>query len=668
MPAIAYLSKELLSSRILQRLSARFRPEIDEKKCKSMLVLFLLVAVYSILMSYFAIERYHSFQAGFYDLGIFNHDFWVRIFDFERISGLQCLIFGGHVAPSLYLLLPFYSIHPGCETLIILQTIILALAAIPLYFIASEALSSNRLGIVSSAAYLLYSPLHWVNRADFHAQAFIPVLFLSAFYFYRKNNFLCALFLVLTAFTIEFAPLVVIFFGIYALTKEILSLRKGKCGYAIPRLPVITILVGAMFLISQFVLVSSLQASYPPLHCQELFGFERALPLQVVKSGPGSGISFDVLLKPMIIIGLVEIDFASKLGYMLLMFGFAGFMPLLAPLSVLLAAPWLAIILLTSYPPYYSTTAHYSAQIIGQVFLSAVLGVKALSRIMPRLSHTLPWALLALVLVTAVGDSPLSPMNSHTGNPHDPLSSRWWPQTTQRDLRVEEILQNIPSNASVLATNELASHLSSRAAISVFRLDIPYPDFVAVDAKSASFSRLEESYFWSLEDLLEEANYLLRSSYDGVKIFERDKSAPVIETATILPIDQTGQRISKVSVGSEVFFSGKATSPKGEPVGNGRVHMFASIDGRWVARSSTVLEWNSEPTDAQGVYDTRRSGEPIPANGPEWLEIKPDGVYINGHIKAWLGDPRGKTMRAFAVVWGSPYQYDLSPSIEIEIS
>ena len=624
----------------------------------------MFIAVYSILMSWFTIQRYRSFQAGFYDLGIFNHDFWVRIFNFERISGLQSLIFGGHVAPSLYLLLPFYAIHPCCETLLVLQTVILALAVIPLYVIASETLSSRRLGLAFSAVYLLYPPLHWVNRADFRAQALIPLMFLSMFYFYRRGNLAYAVFLSLTAFTIEFAPLLVIFFGVYALAREFFSSRKSEFSRGALRLPLISIIAGLVILVFQFFLVSELQASYPPMHCQ-IFGFERALPLRVVRSGAGTEISFDILLRPMTIVDLVGIDYSSKLAYILRMLGFVGFTPLLAPMSLLLAAPWLAVVLLTSYLPYYSTTAHYSAQIIAQIFVASILGVKTLSRVIPRAPRVLPWGLLALTIIMAAGDSPLSALNSHTGNPYDPASSRWWPCTTERDLNVERILQSIPSGASVLATNELASRLSSRSCVSVFRLDLPYPDFVAIDTASVSFSRLEESYFWSLAGLLEETDYILLKSHDGVKIFERSKSAPIMEIVKIIPIDEVGRNLSKVTMGGRVYFSGKAYSPKGLPLRDGRVHMFASIDGRWVGRSSTVSEWNSEPTDSQGTYDTRRYGEPMPNNGPEWLEIRADGVYINGEIKAWSGDPRGKEMRVFAIAWGFPYKQDLPSSIDV---
>jgi uncharacterized membrane protein len=619
---------------------------------KHLFLLFLLFITYSILMSSFVTSRYQSYQAAFYDLGIFNHDFWVRIFDSKRISGLQSLIWGGHVAPTLYLALPFYAIYPSCEGLLILQTIILAAAVFPLYLIASETLASNKMGLLFSAAYLLYPPLHWVNRADFHAQAFIPVLLLSTYFFYRKNNCLYTLFLLLTAFTIEFAPLLVISLGIYLLAKELLSLRSKKFARAVLQIPLLSIIAGIAVLLFDYTIVYWLQSSYPPLHSQLPFGYERALPLHVVRSGAGTSISFNILLKPTTLIDLVKPDFDSKLGYLLSIFGFLGFVSLSAPISLLIGAPWLLITFLTSYSPYYSITAHYTAQIMGPIFISAVLGVRVLSKLLPRISRVLPWALLALVLATSIFDSPLSPINPHTGNPQDPLDSRWWPQMSEREQKINSILKNIPSNVSVLATNEVASHLSSRSEISVFRSDIPYPDLVIVDTKSMSFSRLEDSYYWKLADLLEETDYDLRSSYDGLNIYERRKSAPILETVTILSIDEFGNEVSNVSMGGRLYFQGRAYSPKGLPVKNGRVHMFAEIDGRYIARSSTVLEWNSEPTDESGVYDTRRQGQPIPTNGPECLEIRKDGVYINGEIKGWSGNPEGKIMRVFAVVWG----------------
>lgn len=73
-------SRRLLRRMISELSSGKCRSaQSTRKHCSSTFVLFFLVTLYSILMSWFTIARYQSFEAGFYDLGIFNHDFWVRI-------------------------------------------------------------------------------------------------------------------------------------------------------------------------------------------------------------------------------------------------------------------------------------------------------------------------------------------------------------------------------------------------------------------------------------------------------------------------------------------------------------------------------------------------------------------------------------------------------------
>src|SRR5262249_49155635 len=75
----------------------------------------------------------------------------------------------GHASFAIYALLPFYALKPGAETLLRLQSILIAAAAIPIYGLASRR-AGRGAGILLALAYLAYPPLHGSNFYDFHFQ------------------------------------------------------------------------------------------------------------------------------------------------------------------------------------------------------------------------------------------------------------------------------------------------------------------------------------------------------------------------------------------------------------------------------------------------------------------------------------------------------------------
>ena len=74
--------------------------------------------------------------------------------------------------------------------LLILQSLILASAAWPVYRLASQALRSDWLGLVFALAYLLYPALHAANLYDFHEIAIAAPLLAWAWYFARQGQWI----------------------------------------------------------------------------------------------------------------------------------------------------------------------------------------------------------------------------------------------------------------------------------------------------------------------------------------------------------------------------------------------------------------------------------------------------------------------------------------------
>jgi uncharacterized membrane protein len=93
-------------------------------------VLYLAVFVYIIVMSSIAILKQYAFLTSGFDLGIFNQAFHTTLFDgklFYETGDLSFnpggSFFGVHFSPILFLLLPFYAIHPSAENLLVMLVI-----------------------------------------------------------------------------------------------------------------------------------------------------------------------------------------------------------------------------------------------------------------------------------------------------------------------------------------------------------------------------------------------------------------------------------------------------------------------------------------------------------------------------------------------------------------
>ncbi len=76
-----------------------------------------------------------------------------------------------HAEFALFLLLPFYAVRPGPEALLIIQTVIVAATAIPIYLFAARRLTPT-LAVVPAVALLLLPVVQRPNFYDFH---FTPV-------------------------------------------------------------------------------------------------------------------------------------------------------------------------------------------------------------------------------------------------------------------------------------------------------------------------------------------------------------------------------------------------------------------------------------------------------------------------------------------------------------
>jgi len=142
-------------------------------KDKIQICIIVCITAYTLIFSYFTIMRHYSFDSGAWDLGTYEQMLWTTIHSGKLFWAAPDPInptgffFGTHFSPILFIILPIYFLHQATETLLILQSFVLALGALPLYWLARDELKSKIAGLIIAVAYLAYGLY------------FVPALFLD---------------------------------------------------------------------------------------------------------------------------------------------------------------------------------------------------------------------------------------------------------------------------------------------------------------------------------------------------------------------------------------------------------------------------------------------------------------------------------------------------------
>src|SRR3984893_9114684 len=144
----------------------------------------LIAALAFLLDGLCAFSRFHTLSSGTYDLVIFDQA--VRSYSRFHLPvavvkgvhngfGPDFAVLGDHFSPILALLAPLYWIHDGPGTLLVAQSLLLALAVVPLWVLARR-----ELGVVAAyavaGAYMVSWPIAQAAAFDFHEVAFAPLV------------------------------------------------------------------------------------------------------------------------------------------------------------------------------------------------------------------------------------------------------------------------------------------------------------------------------------------------------------------------------------------------------------------------------------------------------------------------------------------------------------
>jgi uncharacterized membrane protein len=408
-----------------------------------------------------------------------------RPLDVTELGGDQISRLGAHVDPILVLFAPLWWVWPSPTMLLVVQAAVVALGAIPVFWLGRKHLRSEWAGVLCGAAYLAYPAVQWLALDEFHPVALACPLLAFAFWYLDEDRLWAFVpFGLLAAFTKEEIPLVVGALGVwYALAKG-----RHRAGGVIAVLGTATTAVWLGVVMPHF-----REGAEPAF-----YGRYDAV------GGSPAGLARTAVTDPLAIAEAVterrDLVYLLELGAPL-----AGLF-LLAPVALIAALPELVANLLSSVSNQTSIRFHYTAPIAPFLFAAAIL---AASRV--RRPDVAAGVLLAASLGGALLLGPLraGELRLERRSPHDRVADR--------------AIGLIPPNAVVSSTNGLGAHLSERRRIHSFPV-IRESEWVAVDLERASyFDRRSDpsTTAVALASLLESGSWRKILDEDGIIVLTR---------------------------------------------------------------------------------------------------------------------------------------------------
>lgn len=407
-------------------------------------------------------------------------------------------LFAYHVELLYLPLSVLYVIRPGPETLIVFLTAALALGAVPVYALAHHVLRQRVGALCFAAAYLLTPAVQAANLSDFHLSSASPVFLAWTLYAAvtrRSRLFIAGA--VLSAILKEEVGLLVAAMGgyLWLTSREAVARRVG-----------LTVAAGALGWVALCFLVTMPHFTGG---APSLFAARYGDAIRHLRGWPA------VLLSG-------RLDWpvpAFTLTYVRELLAGTGFLALLAPVELALAAPVLAINGLSGSTWQHGGGAHYSVEAVPAVLLAAVVGVQRVSAWlwrhlkMPVERGTLPLSVLALL-------GALWQANAHGVLPPSGRFVADWLVSNERLATLRPLLALIPPDARVSAQSNVYPHLSNREWIYVFP-NIDDARFVLVDVAGTSDPLYVDEVFSEVQALLANTQFRVVEGVDGFLLFER---------------------------------------------------------------------------------------------------------------------------------------------------
>ena len=499
------------------KLTKRWRPQVDRlftwiaQRRYGVLAgvaMAVFIAYFGILICFW----HANYVSNLFDLGIMDQTVWNTLHGhfMEMTSPLNTFNvsrFSIHADPILALLAPLYLVAASPYTLIMVQVVVVALGALPLYWLGKQVLKNEKLALLVAVAYLLFPPLQWGTTFAFHGVTLADTFILFAFYYlYNKRWVWFVLCAVLTLMCKETMALVVLALGLYILLKQ----RNLWMG-----LGTVVVSIGWFCVLLLYLM--------PATRGNGTAHFALAYYSQF---GSSVGEIFkNLLLKPWLWIGDVW-QYKYYVGYFLLP---TALLPLLAPAEFALAIPTFAINLLSNQPNMQAIYYQYSSGINCITFIALLFGMARFRTVLwPWLATKIRWQMTKFISVTVASCALAAlviwgPIPSHRWfigvNFVPALADNALPEANYLD----QLAKTIPASATISATAALEPHFSERRYIYAFPLNSTTADYVITQENSGQEPDVYPPTLitQSIRQLEQDKRYQVLYHHGDIEVFKR---------------------------------------------------------------------------------------------------------------------------------------------------
>ncbi|MGQ9785268.1 MAG: DUF2079 domain-containing protein [Anaerolineae bacterium] len=511
----------------------------------------LLVVCYILFFSAYSLQRHAALSSYAADLSFIDQPMWNTLhgrFLERTMDARQVSRVAEHLEPIILIIAPIYYLWDDVRAILVIQSIALALGALPIYWIARRALGDSHLEsaaqshplevslrhtwlpVIFVVVYLMFPALQAANVADFHADPFVVVPLLFAFWYATERRYGWMWCWAIVAMLVkENLPTLTFALGLF------LFLFGGRTGVqpetpsAIRqrRLHAAALMISSLawFGVATWLIVAPL--------ARQVYGTSG--PVYMAHRYTWFDGGFE---------GLRTVVFQpERLRYLIELFAPVGWLALLAPEYLLIGLPVGVANFLSDFPAQYSGQQHYTAPLVPVLLIAAIYGARRLlswvtsgpgdgSQTQGARAGLPPTFLdagsrsgsdgtrcrvfLVACSVWLAGWS----LGYHIERGWTPLARDFqWPQVTQHHRLLERFTAQIPPTAAVSTTPPLHPHLAHREKIYLYPT-VADAEYVLLDIAGPTDAHPNDVYN-TFRRLIDSGQFGIADAADGYILLMR---------------------------------------------------------------------------------------------------------------------------------------------------
>jgi len=471
----------------------------------------ILVLIWAIVLAAYAFIRHDQLNSSAYDLAIKTQVIWNTYQGDLFASSIEVEHYlGDHVQLIFLLLAPLYGLWEDAKVMLLLQSILLSLGAIPVYRIGRRHLDDKWLALLFAIAFLLYPLISFVNRFDFHPVVFSIPFFLLAYDLLETDHpFWASLFIFLALTLREDVGITVFAFGLYVaifMKRRTLGFTWAFAGLA-------------WSLIAIFIIIPYFRGEASDTMSRYAW----------LGRSPGEML-LTTISKPSLILEHLFVSYRWQLLLKLLLP--LGFLALLSPAPLLVGLPALAYNMLSETPSQSSIYFQYLAPVVPFIFIAAIQGAKRVQQwFAPDRARWILMAWIGLGLLLAwIWDNPFT---KTIDDPYFPVYGIQ-PVTDKDAFAQAQAL--LPPDAPVATMMAYAPHLALRPELHLFydRLKLeerpygfPQTEYLLLNLSDYRWGVNARFFLSAIETAIGQYGYeALYASEDVVLLHQADESQP----------------------------------------------------------------------------------------------------------------------------------------------